>query len=332
MWHSTEQMTQSIARGVKDCGLDCKVLKFRATPYSTVVKEFWRARGTLIGSPTLNNIVFPTIAQFLTYLRGLRPKNRIVGAFGSFGWGGGAVKEVYETMKKLGLEVYEPGPEVLYRPSFEDEQKCYEFGCPSRKRLRNTTEVLADTVERLRMHFAAVSLFCSIKQRRISCRKAKRISKKRLPVSLRPTGSILPLRKRRIRKGTNRWRSCSGPQPKQKLSMPMHHLRVAGGIKSTTENLDEALNGESFEFQQMYPKMIEDAKAEGNKAATMTFDYANQVEKIHADLYKKAIDELGKNQETDYSVCQVCGMTVEGEAPDKCPVCGAPKSSFKKVD
>lgn len=110
------------------------------------------------------------------------------------------------------------------------------------------------------------------------------------------------------------------------------HLRVAGGIKSTKENLDEALGGESFEFQHMYPQMIEDAKAEGNKAATMTFDYANQVEKVHAGLYKKAIDELGKNQETDYYVCQVCGMTVEGGAPDKCPVCGAPKGSFKKVD
>jgi rubrerythrin len=110
------------------------------------------------------------------------------------------------------------------------------------------------------------------------------------------------------------------------------HLRVAGGIKSTKENLGEALNGESFEFQQMYPKMIEEAKAEGNKAATMTFDYANQVEKVHAGLYKKAIDDLGKNEETEYHVCQVCGMTVEGDAPDKCPVCGAPKASFKKVD
>jgi rubrerythrin len=110
------------------------------------------------------------------------------------------------------------------------------------------------------------------------------------------------------------------------------HLRVAGGIKSTKENLEEALDGESFEFQQMYPKMIEDARAEGNKAATMTFDYANQVEKVHAGLYKKAIEELGENRETDYYVCQVCGMTVEGDAPDKCPVCGAPKGSFKKVD
>ena len=128
MWHSTERMTQAIARGVKDAGLECRVIKLRATPLSVAVKEFWKARGTLIGSPTLNNIVFPTIAQFLTYLRGLRPKNRLVGAFGSIGWGGGAVKEIYETTKKMGLETVEPGIDVLYRPTFEDEQRCHEFG------------------------------------------------------------------------------------------------------------------------------------------------------------------------------------------------------------
>ncbi len=128
MWHSTERMTQAIARGVKDAGVECRVIKLRATPMSIAVKEFWKARGTLIGSPTLNNIVFPTIAQFLTYLSGLRPKNRLIGAFGSLGWGGGAVKEVYETTKQIGLETYEPGVDVLYRPTFEDEQRCYEFG------------------------------------------------------------------------------------------------------------------------------------------------------------------------------------------------------------
>ena len=109
MWHSTERMTQAIARGVKDGGVECKVIKLRATPMSVAVKEFWKARGTLIGSPTLNNIVFPTIAQFLTYLRGLRPKNRLVGAFGSLGWGGGAVKEVYEAAKQMGLETHRAG-------------------------------------------------------------------------------------------------------------------------------------------------------------------------------------------------------------------------------
>ena len=129
MWDSTGYMAQSIAGGVRDSGLHCKVIKLRATPQSVAIKEFWRARGTLIGSPTLNNIVFPTIAQFLTNLRGLRPKSRIVGAFGSFGWGGGAVKEIYGTAKQLGLETYEPGVEVLYRPSPEDEERCYAFGC-----------------------------------------------------------------------------------------------------------------------------------------------------------------------------------------------------------
>ncbi|MGD0486230.1 MAG: FprA family A-type flavoprotein [Syntrophorhabdales bacterium] len=128
MWRSTEHMTQPIVRGIKDAGLECKVIKLRATPINVAIKEFWKARGTLIGSPTLNNIPFPTIVQFLTYLRGLRARNRIVGAYGSFGWSGGAIREVYETIRQIGLEAYEPGVEVMYRPAPEDEQKCYDFG------------------------------------------------------------------------------------------------------------------------------------------------------------------------------------------------------------
>ncbi|HXX57583.1 MAG TPA: rubrerythrin family protein [Thermodesulfovibrionales bacterium] len=111
-----------------------------------------------------------------------------------------------------------------------------------------------------------------------------------------------------------------------------NHLKELGGIKSTKENIDEAIHGESYEFQKMYPGMIEDAKAEGNKGALRTFDYANQVEKVHAELYQRALDALGKNPETDYYVCQVCGYTAEGEAPDECPVCKAKKQGFKKVD
>jgi flavorubredoxin len=128
MWHSTEQMTLPIVQGIRDAGVDCRVFKLRAAPTSIAIKEFWRSRGMLVGSPTLNNIMFPTIAQFLTSLRGLRPKNRIVGAFGSYGWGGGAVKEVYEEIKRMGLDLFEPGLQVLYRPSTDDEMKCYEFG------------------------------------------------------------------------------------------------------------------------------------------------------------------------------------------------------------
>jgi rubrerythrin len=111
-----------------------------------------------------------------------------------------------------------------------------------------------------------------------------------------------------------------------------NHLRTLGGIKATRENLEAAINGETFEFQKMYPQMIEDAKTEGNKAALNSFNYANEVEKIHAELYKKALDTLGKNADAEYYVCQICGYTAEGEAPDECPVCKAKKQAFKKVD
>jgi rubrerythrin len=111
-----------------------------------------------------------------------------------------------------------------------------------------------------------------------------------------------------------------------------NHLKEFEGIKSTKENLETAIGGETYEFQKMYPQMIEDANTEGNKAAVRTFTYANEVEKIHASLYKKAAENLGKNEDVDYYVCQVCGNTVEGEPPDKCPICGALKKMFKKIE
>jgi flavorubredoxin len=128
MWHSTEHMTIPIMQGIRSAGVDADIIKLRATPMSRAIKRIWESRAMLVGTPTLNNIMFPSVAEFLTHLRGLRPKNRLAGAFGSFGWGGGAVKEAYETFKKMGLETVEPGMEVLYRPSAEDEQKCFEFG------------------------------------------------------------------------------------------------------------------------------------------------------------------------------------------------------------
>lgn len=110
------------------------------------------------------------------------------------------------------------------------------------------------------------------------------------------------------------------------------HLKVMGGIGSTADNLNAAITGETEEFKKMYPGMIERAKSEGNSAAEMSFANANAVEEIHAGLYQKALDNLGSNEATDIYVCQVCGNTVEGEAPDKCPICGAPKKMFKKID
>lgn len=109
------------------------------------------------------------------------------------------------------------------------------------------------------------------------------------------------------------------------------HLRVLGGIKSTADNLKAAIEGETHEFKSMYPEMIETAKAEGNKGAERSFNYANEVEKIHADLYQKALDNLGKSEDVDYYVCGVCGYTCESEAPDKCPVCNSGSKVFYKT-
>ncbi len=111
-----------------------------------------------------------------------------------------------------------------------------------------------------------------------------------------------------------------------------NHLRELGGIRKTKENLAEAVAGETHEFKSMYPDMIKEAEAEGNKGAVRTFTYANEVEKIHAALYQKYLDTLDSVKETDIYVCPICGFTVENEAPDACPVCGARKHAFKKID
>ena len=110
------------------------------------------------------------------------------------------------------------------------------------------------------------------------------------------------------------------------------HLRALEGVGSTADNLKEAIGGETYEFESMYPPMIEAAEAENHSAATRSFKFANEVEKVHAELYQKALDTLENAQEVDYYVCSVCGHTVENEAPDTCPVCGSKAQAFNKVD
>jgi len=110
------------------------------------------------------------------------------------------------------------------------------------------------------------------------------------------------------------------------------HLRALKAVGDTAANLKEAVAGETHEFKNMYPPMIEMAKEEGEKAAERSFTYANEVEKIHAALYQKALDTLDNPTPTDYYVCKVCGHTHENEAPEKCPVCGANKNAFDKID
>lgn len=114
-----------------------------------------------------------------------------------------------------------------------------------------------------------------------------------------------------------------------------NHLKVLGEIKTDRENLGAAIGGENYEFTEMYPGFIEQAKKEGNKAAGDSFDLANKVEQIHHRLFQAALKDLeaGKAfQDAPYYVCQVCGNTVEGEAPELCPICGSPRSKFKKIE
>ena len=110
-----------------------------------------------------------------------------------------------------------------------------------------------------------------------------------------------------------------------------NHLRALGAVKSTAENLREAIDGETHEFKSMYPDMIQYSKEEGQKPAERSFTFANEVEKVHASLYEKALNNLENLEEVDYYVCSVCGFTCEIEPPEKCPVCGARSTAFFKT-
>jgi rubrerythrin len=109
------------------------------------------------------------------------------------------------------------------------------------------------------------------------------------------------------------------------------HLRNAGKIGDTPANLKDALEGETYEFTKMYPPMITQAEADGEKAAAKYFAYANAVEEVHAKLYKKALADPKGLTSVDYYLCGICGYTHEGPC-DKCPVCGGGKNIFFKTD
>lgn len=109
------------------------------------------------------------------------------------------------------------------------------------------------------------------------------------------------------------------------------HLRNAGKIHDTMANLEDAISGETYEFTTMYPDMIKDADAEGKAAIKKYFEWVNEVEEVHANLYKKALAAKGKTEDVEYYICSVCGYTHEGPFKGKCPVCNAPDSVFYSI-
>ena len=111
-----------------------------------------------------------------------------------------------------------------------------------------------------------------------------------------------------------------------------NHLKAMDGIGETLDNLKEAMGGETYEYETMYPPMVKTAAEEGNKKAERSFKFAMEVEKMHAEMYKEAIEKINTKEEVyDYFVCPVCGFTAPKYAPDKCPICGASGTKFIKV-
>ncbi len=112
------------------------------------------------------------------------------------------------------------------------------------------------------------------------------------------------------------------------------HLRAMGGVKDTTANLEAAVEGEGHEFNVMYPPFVKEAQEESNKAAEISFKFAMAVEGIHHNMYKEALASVKGGNDLEAQtihVCEICGNTVYGEAPDACPVCNAPKAQFVEI-
>ncbi|MDP2976083.1 MAG: rubrerythrin family protein [Anaerolineales bacterium] len=114
-----------------------------------------------------------------------------------------------------------------------------------------------------------------------------------------------------------------------------NHLKAMDGVKSTAENLQEAIAGENYEVMSMYPPMLATAEAEGDKRATRSFRWALEVEKIHEALYRKVAETLGMGKdapEVEYYVCPICGYTHEGPMEGNCPVCNLPGEKFERIE
>ncbi len=109
-----------------------------------------------------------------------------------------------------------------------------------------------------------------------------------------------------------------------------NHLKAMGAIKSTAENLQEGVDGETYEFESMYPPMIALAQADGRKDAERSFYFAQETEKIHAKLYAEALANLDANEDTEYHLCPICGYVAKDHAPDNCPICQAKAAMFIK--
>ena len=128
MWDSTNKMARAIGDGIASQGVEAKLFKLRCTENTEIVTEITDSKIVLVGSPTLNNGMFPSVCMFLTYITGLKPKGKLWGFFGSYGWGGGAIRNMTKMTKEAGFEVIEPSIELKWVPTEEEIKKCFDYG------------------------------------------------------------------------------------------------------------------------------------------------------------------------------------------------------------
>ncbi|UCE15926.1 MAG: flavodoxin domain-containing protein [Candidatus Bathyarchaeota archaeon] len=140
MWSSTEKMAKAIVESISSEGVEAMLFRLPFSDRGDIIGELLEAKGILVGSSTINNGVLPTVAPFLEEMQGLRPRNKIAAAFGSYGWGGGAVKTIEESLEKAGMDIVAPALTVKWVPDKNEIQKCYEFGKEFAKKVIAETE------------------------------------------------------------------------------------------------------------------------------------------------------------------------------------------------
>ncbi|MCF8068873.1 MAG: FprA family A-type flavoprotein [Desulfobacterales bacterium] len=128
MWHSTEQMAEKIAEGISDEGVEAMPLRLGRCHRSDIMTEVLDAKAVIVGSPTLNNQLYPSVSEFLTYMKGLKPRGKVGASFGSFGWSGEAVRLIRQELEEMEFEIPDPGLKIKYVPDAAGNDACYEFG------------------------------------------------------------------------------------------------------------------------------------------------------------------------------------------------------------
>lgn len=128
MWTATQKMARKIVDGITDAGISAKLFDISRSDRTEVISQMLDAKGYIIGSSTHDNSMLPEIAAFLEFLKGLKPKNRAAGAFGSYGWSGGAVSAIEKVLSEMGLKIIQPSVSVKYAPDENETKACYEFG------------------------------------------------------------------------------------------------------------------------------------------------------------------------------------------------------------